>query len=141
MPRAVMLSAYFFNDDGTCTHYKNGRRSLITSVRGPVDVLSHVRTRARSLHFGHYSLWWVAYPAAPSFRCRFVATPRHPACSRLTVCNWLVYFKCTNFGGRSRNRLFIVVFTICHCEKRLFWSRRGNPPKGYRLTAIICCND
>ncbi len=51
-----MLSAYFFNDDGTCTHYKNGRRSLITSVRGPVDVLSHVRTRARSLHFGHCGL-------------------------------------------------------------------------------------
>ena len=28
------------------------------------------------------------------------ATPRHPACSRLTVCNRLVYFKYANFGGR-----------------------------------------
>ena len=29
-----MLSAYFFNDDGTCTHYKNGRRSEEVNVMG-----------------------------------------------------------------------------------------------------------
>ena len=28
------------------------RRSKANYVKGPVDVLSHVRTRARSLHFG-----------------------------------------------------------------------------------------
>ena len=58
------------------------------------------------------------------------ATPRHPEKSKLTICNWFAYFKCTNFGGRSRNRLFIVVFLICHCEEA---KRRGNPPKGYHI--------
>ncbi len=31
---------------------------------------------------------------------------------------------------RGRNRLFIVVFLICHCEEA---KRRGNPPKGYHI--------
>ena len=35
----------------------NGRRSAETDVWGPAEELPYVRTRARSLHFGHYSLW------------------------------------------------------------------------------------
>ena len=32
-----------------------------------------------------------------------LATPRHPTRSKLTACNWFVYFKLTNFGGHSGN--------------------------------------
>ena len=37
------------------------------------------------------------------------ATPRHPACSRLSVCNLLAYFKYANFGGRSKEMLQQVI--------------------------------
>ena len=34
-----------------------GRRSAVVCVGGPAEELPYVRTRARSLHFGHYVLW------------------------------------------------------------------------------------
>ena len=40
-----------------------------------------------------------------------LATPRHPTKSKLTVCNRLVYFKCTNFGGRSKKAGYIVLIS------------------------------
>ena len=43
-------------EHGSCTHYKNGRR-IETDYVGAVEELPYVRSRARSLHFGHCVLW------------------------------------------------------------------------------------
>jgi len=39
------------------------RRSEVDYVWGPVEELPYVRTRARSLHFGHYSLMVGSLPS------------------------------------------------------------------------------
>ena len=40
-----------------------------------------------------------------------------------------------------RKRPYKAFFKLCHCEKRLCLSRRGNPPKGFLSSKVICGND
>ena len=77
------------------------RRSEVDYVWGPVEELP-MKTRPDGSAFRRSNVAYGRQPTQPRPRNDGFhwATPRHPACSRLTVCNRLVYFKYANFGGR-----------------------------------------
>ena len=79
-----------------------GCRSAVVGVWGPAEELS-MKTRPDGSAFRRSNGAYGRQPTQPRPRNDGFhwATPRHPEKSKLTICNWFVYFTFTNFVGRS----------------------------------------